>query len=151
LYRIFEEDADDEDDDGSAEATAHIEHAFCWEHKSIIKIPDHEVHIDVATLDELRDDPRAFLESDMVISDEALSMVSDVSVYRTSDQIPASEKHGVRILGTMNLTTTGEEHAPRILRREMRGKSCAETGSSSRPAPPWPAPEPHRSRSSPEG
>ena len=38
-----------------------------------------EEHIDEPTLATLTEDPRAFVESDLVISDEVLSIVSNVS------------------------------------------------------------------------
>ena len=111
LYRIYQPDADDEDE---AEPEDAIEHAFCWDYKSIEKVAGYDDVIDQAILNEMRDDPRAYLESDLVISDEGRSIVSDVSVYRTSDEIPATDSHAIRILGKVSLSTTGEDDAPKI-------------------------------------
>ena len=59
------EPEESDDEDGSPDSRlAHIEHAFCWDYKSIVEIAGHEEIIGEAILDEMRNDPRAFLESE---------------------------------------------------------------------------------------
>ena len=105
LYRIYESN----DGDGPQ-----IEHSFCWDFNSIKAVQGYDEHIDEATLATLANDPRAFVESDLVISDEVLSIVSNVSVYTASEAIPASDTDAIRILGTVSFDMSSAAHAPKI-------------------------------------
>ena len=84
LSRIFVETEEDDDDDSEP---AQIEHSFSWDYKSIVKIKDYDVHIDAATLDMLRDNPRAWLESVVYDCSAAYASATNAFCFALDDRL----------------------------------------------------------------
>jgi len=79
LQRLFM--YEDDDDDGGEERLM-LEQNWFWNYKMIAKVPKYDEHIDEAVLEEMRLDPRKYLEGDLSTCEEFEALVSDASVFR---------------------------------------------------------------------
>jgi len=92
---------DDEEDASQGEKRLMVEQAWLWNHDTIMTVPGAEEVIPATIIHMMREDPKKYLQGDLMTCEEFETMLSDATCYRHSEEwaMPEADVHAFVIVG----------------------------------------------------
>jgi len=102
---------DDEEDASQGEKRLMVEQAWLWNHDTIMTVPGAEEVIPATIIHMMREDPKKYLQGDLMTCEEFETMLSDATCYRHSEEwaMPEADVHAFVIVGAVEFDISQED------------------------------------------
>ena len=102
---------DDEEDASQGEKRLMVEQAWLWNHDTIMTVPGAEEVIPASIIHMLREDPKKYLQGDLMTCEDFETMLSDATCYRHSEEwaMPEADVHAFIIVGAVEFDISQED------------------------------------------
>ena len=102
---------DDEEDASQGEKRLMVEQAWLWNHDTIMTVPGAEEVIPATIIHMLREDPKKYLQGDLMTCEDFETMLSDATCYRHSEEwaMPEADVHAFIIVGAVEFDISQED------------------------------------------